>query len=408
MVMASRRLLWRRILRERTRICSVPMDLSQNAGFQLSRLYSSAGVLRSVLRKIICALSIVTVYICSSCVTTRRWIELTPVYYHGVANYLNNGAPHKAMAICLSNGNITMISGDETVNLAQIAVVDACSTGIAGEQRFPTCNDCQLVYVDGEQMFDPVKYYEIKKEQALNAVAQEQAENTAMLGALTELGVAAGATGASLALHKPVPVYSPAVPVVVSPASSYPTNPTLLSDSSGSPTLVPPGSGLVACAPGQIPIQQIWPQRGQPGFGSGPVNLCNPSSVAPSAGSPDAGPTISVGTMPSGGTSDQYDATPYDRCITSFWDPNLYMWMSYKNNCPNVLVVSFVTNDNSSSGSTDDLQPGGSDNTGMSQSYINSHGGVSRAVCRSGYLPVDDNGHLWLRAGSPYRCKLSF
>jgi hypothetical protein len=151
-----------------------------------------------MMKTIIYVLAVAAVSMCNGC---TRLVFQRPAYYQLLANYL--GRPtHKAVAICLSTMDLVAVFGEDTVERAKVTALNRCSlmnpnagdTVLSPLRSTLLCNDCQLTYVDDEEMFDPAKYYELRD-------AQGQAESAALFGAMTKLGV----TAAAVALHKPLP-----------------------------------------------------------------------------------------------------------------------------------------------------------------------------------------------------------
>lgn len=350
---------------------------------------------------------------------------------------------------CMTGGMIDMDGQDETGKVCSNAANVFLNTPEAEKARDVLRKSCETSYEGCQRLAD---YFgesfdkeAAKQRSHQNFLAQQQAKESknaetrainhdlelqkqrkemvtaAVLGGAAELAGTVGQSAGQILAQKQMAAVDnteragrgggyTVPPVVVVPELSS-TTPTPLSDSATSTISAPistsatASSNLIPCAPGQTPVQQIWPQRGQPGYGT-PINLCNSAGTTPSGSPPDTG-SSSTGTIPSTGANAQYDGTPYDHCITSFYDPQWYMWLSYQNSCSATLVVVYLGNHGDGPhGQVNDLQPGGKANTGLGKSDIDPHGGLSRAVCRSGYLPVDTNGNYWQNPNAEYRCKL--
>jgi hypothetical protein len=78
-------------------------------------------------------------------------------------------------------------------------------------------------------------------------------------------------------------------------------------------------------------------------------------------------------------------------CISQFWDPKFYNWLSFQNNCGQAIHLSYTANNPSDTFgmSAADIAAGRSSNTGRSQSEVNQKGGFNLYVCPAGYVPVD-------------------
>ncbi len=96
----------------------------------------------------------------------------------------------------------------------------------------------------------------------------------------------------------------------------------------------------------------------------------------------------------------------YDQCVTSFYDPDMYHWLSFRNQCQEPISVTFCWKASTQGCGTVELQPGRHKSTGFSRSEIDSKGGYAGYVCPLGYLPVDA-GDNYVRGERQYRCKKS-
>lgn len=100
--------------------------------------------------------------------------------------------------------------------------------------------------------------------------------------------------------------------------------------------------------------------------------------------------------------SGQYYTGPeIGHCAESFWDS--YGWLSYRNTCSESIHVVFQGKRGPMSGGMP-LGPGREDSTGYSRSEIDRVGGVWKAVCPGGYIPVNPNGTYWDGRGGRYNC----
>jgi len=130
------------------------------------------------------------------------------------------------------------------------------------------------------------------------------------------------------------------------------------------------------------------------------ANQNSSSNVAsPSAGS--AGGNNSQASI-------QYAPSLSAACISQFWDPKFYNWLSFENTCGQAIHLSFIaTNTNDTFGmSSTDIAPGQASNTGWSQSEVDRKGGFTLFVCPAGYVAVDAfSGQSVSRPNQDFRCK---
>jgi hypothetical protein len=97
-------------------------------------------------------------------------------------------------------------------------------------------------------------------------------------------------------------------------------------------------------------------------------------------------------------------ASTATNCISSFYDPKMYNWFAYSNNCTDVIKVSFVGRDGHHAG-TLDIRPGRSGNTGWSEKEVDAMGGVEAYACPEHYIPVDANDKNITKPVTAFRCK---
>ena len=106
--------------------------------------------------------------------------------------------------------------------------------------------------------------------------------------------------------------------------------------------------------------------------------------------------------------STQYAPSLPATCITQFWDPKFYNWLSFENTCGQPIHLSFIatsTNDTFGMSSTD-IAPGQASNTGWSQSEVNRKGGFTLFVCPAGYVAVNAATNQSVnQPNQDYRCK---
>ncbi len=96
-------------------------------------------------------------------------------------------------------------------------------------------------------------------------------------------------------------------------------------------------------------------------------------------------------------------------CVRSFFDPHVYNWLSFQNNCSQPLNITYYWRANDYSGSSGVARPGESVNTGFSRSDIESHGGGWEVYpCPLHYNPVGLDGNFIKNGGSnpqSYSCR---
>jgi len=97
---------------------------------------------------------------------------------------------------------------------------------------------------------------------------------------------------------------------------------------------------------------------------------------------------------------------PLNSCIREFYDPEMYNYLTFKNNCSQSLTIVFVAKDGSGAGGSTDLRPGGKDSVGrLADGRVPKIGDFQLYVCRVGYVPVDDNGKIDSKPQSNFQCE---
>lgn len=78
--------------------------------------------------------------------------------YDSALDKYRSASGHKAMAVCLSSGKGEVTLGTEcsTTTEARDGVLRGCSNGVG---KNPSCSNCQLVFVDDQQIFDALGYF---------------------------------------------------------------------------------------------------------------------------------------------------------------------------------------------------------------------------------------------------------
>ena len=101
----------------------------------------------------------------------------------------------------------------------------------------------------------------------------------------------------------------------------------------------------------------------------------------------------------------EYDNRNMNGCVRTFYDPEFYHWLSFKNVCGETITVVFgqMGANHYVEGATT-IRPGRSSNTGLSRSEVGARGGLSWYVCAEGYVPLV-NGSYPTRTGERFNCK---
>ena len=103
--------------------------------------------------------------------------------------------------------------------------------------------------------------------------------------------------------------------------------------------------------------------------------------------------------------AERHEIPAFNSCIREFYDPGMYGYLTYKNNCSHSLTVVFVAKDGSGASGTMDLRPGGQDSIGKLAGRIPKIGEFQLYVCRSGDMPVDDTGKVVSKPRTSFQCK---
>jgi hypothetical protein len=101
----------------------------------------------------------------------------------------------------------------------------------------------------------------------------------------------------------------------------------------------------------------------------------------------------------------RHEIPALNSCIREFYDPGMYDYLTYKNNCSQSLTIVFVAKDGSGASGTMDLRPGGQDSVGKLAGRTPKIGGFQLYVCRSGDIPVDDTGKVVSKPRTSFQCK---
>src|SRR4051794_14750872 len=94
------------------------------------------------------------------------------------------------------------------------------------------------------------------------------------------------------------------------------------------------------------------------------------------------------------GFAQRHEIPALNSCIREFYDPGMYNYLTFKNNCSQSLTLVFVAKDGSGASGTMDLRPGGKDSVGKLDGRTPKIGEFEFYVCQSGYVPVDGDGKV--------------
>jgi hypothetical protein len=94
----------------------------------------------------------------------------------------------------------------------------------------------------------------------------------------------------------------------------------------------------------------------------------------------------------------EFEDVDFNSCVSFFYDKDSYNWLAIRNGCSE--PIHWVNTTNMSG----DLGVGSKSSTAETAQEVDAKGNREWAFCRSGYLPVDNNGRFW--TGGRYHCKL--
>lgn len=104
-------------------------------------------------------------------------------------------------------------------------------------------------------------------------------------------------------------------------------------------------------------------------------------------------------------SAQRHEIPALNSCIREFYDPGMYNYLSFKNNCSHSLTLVFVAKDGSGASGTMDLRPGGQDSVGKLAGRVPKIGDFQLYVCRSGNLPMDETGKVVSKPRANFECK---
>jgi hypothetical protein len=102
----------------------------------------------------------------------------------------------------------------------------------------------------------------------------------------------------------------------------------------------------------------------------------------------------------------RHEIPAFNSCIREFYDPEMYNYLTYKNNCSQSLTIFFVAKDGSGADGSMDLRPGGKDSVGrLADGRVRKIGDFQLYVCLVGYMPVDEKGKVVSKPRSSFQCQ---
>lgn len=101
-----------------------------------------------------------------------------------------------------------------------------------------------------------------------------------------------------------------------------------------------------------------------------------------------------------GGSEAGYTTPPEQGCISQFWDPKYYNWLSFQNNCGQAINLTWIAKSPSDTFGTSsaNLASGQSTNSGWSQSEVAQKQNFAFFICSPGSFPVDSSTHQGIRS----------
>jgi hypothetical protein len=108
------------------------------------------------------------------------------------------------------------------------------------------------------------------------------------------------------------------------------------------------------------------------------------------------------------GSGDGYVTPITQGCVSEFWDPKYYNWLSFQNNCGQAIYLTWIAKNPSDTfgASSANIAPGQSANSGWSQSEVAQKQNFALFICPAGYIPLDGNTYQPVRSpNANYTCK---
>ena len=108
----------------------------------------------------------------------------------------------------------------------------------------------------------------------------------------------------------------------------------------------------------------------------------------------------------SGIFAQSHQVAPLTSCIKEFYDPGMYNYLSFRNNCSHGVSIVFIAKDESGASGTMDLRAGASDSVGLLRGgVVPKIGHFQLYVCQLGYVPVDEFNKTVTKPKTIYTCQ---
>jgi hypothetical protein len=144
------------------------------------------------------------------------------------------------------------------------------------------------------------------------------------------------------------------------------------------------------------------------GTNSGSSTSGSGGSSSGNGGKGGNGSGSNSGSGSSGGNSGTFLAPIAQNCVREFWDPKFYKWLSFENDCGQAIHLTWIAkspNDHFG-GSSGDIAPGRSANTGWNKNEVAAKGGFALFVCPAGSVAVDGTTRQVVsNPNATYSCK---
>lgn len=106
-----------------------------------------------------------------------------------------------------------------------------------------------------------------------------------------------------------------------------------------------------------------------------------------------------------GSPAQTHEIPQLNSCIKEFYDPGMYNYLTFQNDCAQSLTVVFVPKDGSGPGGTLELRPGGKDSVGKLDGKKPKPGSFDLYVCPTGYVPLDEDHQVVSKPGATFKCE---
>lgn len=116
--------------------------------------------------------------------------------------------------------------------------------------------------------------------------------------------------------------------------------------------------------------------------------------------------TLSLGLFAvAGAFAAETESPRLNHCVSRVYDPAMYNWLAFENNCGESIHIVYVQNSPGYGGSAMTVRPGRKGNTGYSRREVDAKGGYELYVCPAGFIPVDARGRYVDRVNTLFRCR---